>query len=119
MVRPLAWNVTFSPWVDVAARRKVTRRMRASAICDATVRFQMRSYRRRSSAPRSSCATSSTVRMASPAGRIASWASCAFFTLERYSRGWSGRYASPYSARMRLRAALTACAESDVESVRM
>ena len=59
------------------------------------------------------------MRMRSPAGRIASCASCAFFTLLRYSRGWSGRYASPYMLRIWLRAALTACAESEVESVRM
>ena len=43
MVRPVAWNTAASPAVEVAASRRVTRRMRASAICDATVRFQMRS----------------------------------------------------------------------------
>ncbi len=43
MVRPVAWNATSSPAVDDATSRRVTRRMRASAICDATVRFQIRS----------------------------------------------------------------------------
>ena len=40
-------------------------------------------------------ATSSGWRNCAPAGRIASWASCAFFTLRRYERGESGRYCSP------------------------
>ena len=53
---------------------------RASAIWEATVRFQTSSYSRNSS-PRSSPATWAGVRKESPAGRIASWASCAFLAL--------------------------------------
>ena len=51
----------------------------ASDICEATVRFQMRSYRR-SSSPDSDRAASSGVRKVSPAGRMASCASWAFLT---------------------------------------
>ena len=40
-------------------------------------------------------ATSSGERKRSPAGRMASWASCAFFTFLAYWRGASGRYCSP------------------------
>ena len=53
---------------------------RASTIWEATVRFQMRSYRA-SESPRSSRLSDSGVRNVSPAGRMASWASCAFLTL--------------------------------------
>ena len=53
---------------------------RASAICDATVRFQMRSYSL-NSLPRSTLLSSDGVRNVSPDGRIASWASCAFLDL--------------------------------------
>ena len=53
---------------------------RASAICDATVRFQMRSYSLKS-LPRSTVLSSAGVLKTSPAGRIASWASCAFLLL--------------------------------------
>lgn len=53
----------------------VTNFRRASAICVATVRFQIRSYSRPST-PLSPC--SSVVRISVPAGRMASWASCAF-----------------------------------------
>jgi hypothetical protein len=52
----------------------------ASVICDATVRRQISSYSRNSS-PLSSLATSPGARNESPAGRMASCASCAFFTL--------------------------------------
>ncbi len=51
----------------------------ASTIWDATVRFHTSSYRR-SSSPWRVCDASSGVRNTSPAGRIASCASCAFFT---------------------------------------
>jgi hypothetical protein len=71
---------------------------RASDICDATVRFQTRSYNLSSSAL-SSRATCSGVRKLSPAGRIASCASCAFFTLRLYWRGCSGTYSAPYNLR--------------------
>ena len=52
----------------------------ASAICEATVRFQMRSYSL-NSLPRSTLCSSAGVRKTSPEGRIASCASCAFFDL--------------------------------------
>ena len=51
---------------------------RASAIWEATVRFQIRSYRASCCLDRDE-ATSPGVRKWSPAGRIASWASCAPF----------------------------------------
>ena len=50
----------------------------ASFICEATVRFQISSYSRNSSPLSPVCAG---VRNRSPAGRIASCASWAFFTL--------------------------------------
>ena len=52
----------------------------ASVIWEATVRFQIMSYSRNSS-PDSDRDASSGVRNDSPAGRMASWASWAFFTL--------------------------------------
>ena len=52
----------------------------ASAIWDATVRFQIRSYSLKS-LPRRLDATSLGVRKVSPDGRIASCASCAFLLL--------------------------------------
>ena len=66
----------------------------ASAICEATVRFQMRSYSR-SSGPRSDFSSSAGVRNVSPAGRMASCASCAFLLLEAYTRGFSGTVSAP------------------------
>ncbi len=79
MVRPDAANVASTSGA-VAAMRTDTLRPVASAIWEATVRFQMRSYRRRS-LPESSRLSESGVRNESPAGRMASCASCAFFTL--------------------------------------
>jgi hypothetical protein len=55
----------------------------------------------------------------SPAGRIASCASWAFFTLRVYWRGVGCTYSSPYSSRACLRAASIADCDSVVESVRM
>ena len=52
----------------------------ASVICEAMVRRQISSYSLNSSVD-SSLATSPGVRKLSPAGRIASCASCAFLTL--------------------------------------
>ena len=52
----------------------------ASAIWEATVRFQMRSYSL-NSVPRSTLCSSVGVRKTSPEGRIASCASCAFLDL--------------------------------------
>jgi len=51
-------------------------------------------------------------------GRIASWASCADLRL-RNTLGVSGRYASPYSCRMRSRTAAIASSATRTESVRM
>ena len=85
MTRPEAPNVhSLAGWAP-SARASATMRMEmvrptASSICDATVRFQMRSYSD-SSSLRSSPFTWSGVRNVSPAGRMASWASCAFLIL--------------------------------------
>src|SRR5204862_434098 len=54
--------------------------------------------------------------MCSPAGRIASCASCAFFTLPWYVRGASGRYSSPYRLRICSRAPLIAWSDRFVGS---
>ena len=80
MIVPDAENSASRPSAATAPRRIVAVWPRASAICEATVRFQMRSYSAKSS-PRTSPATSAGVRNESPAGRTASCASCAFFTL--------------------------------------
>ena len=77
---PDAPNSAFSPDDDVPAMRSDTVWPAASFICDAIVRIQISSYSASSSRFSSPC-TSFGVRNASPAGRIASCASCAFFTL--------------------------------------
>lgn len=59
------------------------------------------------------------VRNVSPDGRIASCASCAFFTLRVYCRGEAGTYSGPYSSRAWARAASSAVWLSVVESVRI
>jgi hypothetical protein len=64
----------------VAARRTEAVDPRESAICEATVRFQISSYSRNWS-PDSSRATWAGVRKWSPAGRMASWASWALLDL--------------------------------------
>ena len=78
MILPDAPNSTFSPVADCPATRTVTDSPVASFICEATVRFHTRSYRR-SSSPDS--LVWAGVRNLSPAGRIASCASWALFTL--------------------------------------
>ena len=80
MTVPDVPNSASSPAEDVPTMRMETVWPFASAICDASVRFQISSYSRSSSLP-SSRETWSGVRNESPAGRIASWASCAFLTL--------------------------------------
>ncbi len=50
---------------------------------------------------------------------MASWASCAFFDLPAQVRGEVGTESAPYRSVAWLRAACTAVADSDVESVRM
>ena len=62
-----------------AARSTLTVFIVAGTICEATARFQISSYRRRSSSGRY-FATDAGVRSAE-LGRIASCASCAFFDL--------------------------------------
>ena len=77
---PDAPNSAFSPDDDVPAMRSETVCPFASFICDAIVRIQISSYSAFSSRFNSR-ATSFGMRNVSPAGRIASCASCAFFTL--------------------------------------
>ncbi len=94
IVRPDAAKVQRSPEEAVPAIRRLSVVPLASAICDATVRCQISSYRRNSSA--SSCpATWPGVRKVSPAGRIASCASWAFLTLRVYWRGVGWTKLSP------------------------
>ncbi len=118
IVLPDAPNSATSPDPAVPDSRSDTVWPRASAICEAMVRRQISSYSRNSSRP-SSPATSPGVRKVSPAGRTASCASCAFFTLRVYCRGVSGTYSGPYSAVACCRAAVSAVSDSVVESVRM
>jgi hypothetical protein len=116
IVRPVALNSTASPALDVPPTFTLTDSPTASFIWDATVRCQISSYSRNSS-PRSP--VSPGVRNSSPDGRIASCASCAFFTLLAYARGLSGTNAAPYSLIAWLRAAATAVSDSVMLSVRM
>ena len=81
MILPLAPNSARSPAVEVPATRTETDSPVASFICEATVRCQISSYRRRSSEDSSVLATWAGVRKLSPAGRMASCASWAFLTL--------------------------------------
>ena len=81
MTLPVAPNSARSLLVEVPATRTETDSPVASFICEATVRCQISSYRRRSSEESRSPATWRGVRKLSPAGRMASCASCAFFTL--------------------------------------
>ena len=118
MTVPEAENRTSVPSDAVAPRRTDAVCPRASAICEATVRFQISSYSRNWS-PDSSLATWAGVRKWSPAGRMASCASCAPLALLVYTRGASGTYSGPYSSDACRRAASIACALSDDESVRM
>ncbi len=84
MTRPLAENSASCPCATPSGTSAVRRICAlvpvASFIWEATVRFQISSYRR-SSSPDSSRPACSGVRNVSPEGRMASWASCAFFTL--------------------------------------
>ncbi len=83
MVLPDAENSASRPDVGALAPRTTLRLSPlASAIWEATVRFQMRSYTLASSdlAPNAAWAADGSWN-SSPAGRIASWASWAFFTL--------------------------------------
>ena len=89
-MRPDAANSTGRPSFVVAPSRTDTDSPRASVICEAIVRCQISSYSR-NSCVFSWLRTSSGVRKVSPAGRIASCASCAFLTFFVYWRGASGR----------------------------
>ena len=77
---------------SAATMRARVESSRASAICDATVRFQIRSYSFASSPERP---ISARVRMPVPAGRIASCASWALRTLPENWRGDGERYSLP------------------------
>ncbi len=81
MILPEAPNSARSPADDRPATFTDTDSPVASFICEATVRFQIRSYSRSSSPRRPARWASGGVRNRSPAGRIASCASWAFFTL--------------------------------------
>ena len=116
MTLPVALNSTVSPALEVPSIRTVTDSPTAFFIWEATVRFQMSSYKRNSGPDSPVCAG---VRNSSPAGRIASCASWAFFTFLVYTRGLSGRWSAPYRRRAWERAALTAFSDSVVLSVRM
>ena len=80
MTVPDAPNSVSSPADEVPAMRSDTVWPAASFICEAIVRIQISSYSA-SSSRFSSPASCFGVRNASPAGRIASCASCAFLTL--------------------------------------
>ena len=67
----------------------------------------------------SSPRTSAGVRKVSPAGRMASCASCAFLTFPSHFRAPGDRYSCPNSDVTCERAALMAVSDSAVESVRM
>ncbi len=81
MTLPDAPNSARSLALLVPATRTETDSPVASFIWLATVRFHTRSYSLSSSLFRPPAATRCGVRNRSPAGRIASCASCAFFTL--------------------------------------
>jgi len=115
---PEAANSTSSSLADVAPMRSETVRPTASSICEASVRFQTRSYSACSSRE-SSDFTSSGVRNVSPAGRMASCASWAFATARPYLRGFWGTYSGPKSSCTCRRVASSAASDSVVESVRM
>ena len=78
MTLPDAENSAVSPALESPVTRIVTEWPVASFIWQATVRFQISSYSRKSSPRRP---VSAGVRKLSPAGRTASCASWAFFTL--------------------------------------
>src|SRR6056297_1309764 len=78
----------------------------ACAICDATVRFQISSYRRIWSELRKDLRDPG-VRIR-PVGRIASWASWAFLLLLRKKRGFAKAYSVPYCWWINRRATLAA-----------
>ena len=93
---PEAANSVRRPSTVVAASRAAMLSPLASLICEATVRFQIRSYSLASSDPGPTArATESGSVKRSPAGRIASCASWAFLTVLVYTRGLSGRYDGP------------------------
>ena len=78
---PEAANSASSPADERPLTRTETDSPVASFIWEATVRFQISSYRRSSSPDSPARAACGGVRKRSPAGRIASCASWAFFTL--------------------------------------
>ncbi len=80
MTVPDALNLAVRCWPSGAENSSVVVLILASAICEATVRFQIMSYSTQSS-PTSSPVSCPGVRNTSPAGRIASWASWALALL--------------------------------------
>ena len=84
ITRPLAENSASWPWASpsgtIVVRRICALVPVASVIWEATVRFQISSYRR-SSSPDRACAACSGVRKDSPDGRMAPCASWSFLTL--------------------------------------
>ena len=114
---PDAENSASVPSAAAAPRRTVTVVPVASAICDANVRCQIRRYSERSwlfSSDANCCGERSGV-----VGRIASWASWAFFTFEAYCFGCGDRYCGPYSEATAPRTACIASSDSVTLSVRM
>jgi hypothetical protein len=81
MILPDAPNSASSPADERPLTRTETDSPTASFIWEATVRFQISSYSRSSSPDSPARAAAGGVRKRSPAGRIASCASWAFFTL--------------------------------------
>ena len=118
MTEPLARKIVALPSLVCASKSTRICNFLASAIWDATVRFQIKSYKANSSRE-SSGANSPGVLNVSPAGRIASCASCAFLVLPVYARGESATWSAPYKALAALRAASIACCERLTLSVRI
>lgn len=79
VISPVVASVIDSRCGSVAPMRTVTVSPTASFICEASVRLQISSYSRKASPLNP---VSAGAAKCSPAGRIASCASCAFFTFE-------------------------------------
>ena len=102
---------------EIAPSRTLTVTPAASAICDASVRCQIRRYSESSwlfSSPSTCFGDRYGV-----TGRTASCASWAFFDLEVYCLGCGDRNFWPYSLVIASRVAVSASAESVTLSVRM
>ena len=115
MALPLALNVAGVPLPVSPVISTDVRSSLASAICEATARFQIRSYTRISSLSRMRSSDAGVRRKS--VGRIASCASCALRTLVWYCRGplWKS---APYNSTTACSASTSALLLSVVESVR-